>query len=153
MRVSLLVSPILIGFFTLAALLLGFMFGYSPADNYFVIFFMAIALSKLLIRSLKEALDNPTLKLYLLPIESNIRIDVQTKIEGIVTAIASIIAGGFIILITQFEIFNLIFITIFTLPLIALWYFAVNKMHQSYRHTLQNTLSKNKEATEVAITK
>jgi ATP:ADP antiporter, AAA family len=153
MRVSLLVSPILIGFFTAAALLLGFIFGYSPADNYFVIFFMAIAISKLFIRSLKEALDNPTLKLYLLPIESNIRIDVQTKIEGIVTAIASIIAGGCIILITQFEIFNLIFITIFTLPLIALWFVSVNKMHQSYRHTLQSTLSKNKEATEVVITK
>lgn len=153
MRISLLVSPVLIGFFTLAALLLGSFFGYSPADNYFVLFFMMIAVSKLFIRSLKEALDNPTLKLYLLPIESKIRIDVQTKIEGIVTAAASIIAGGFIILITQFEIFNLIFITIFTLPLIGLWFFSVNKMHQSYRHTLQNTLVKNKETVEVAVTK
>lgn len=153
MRVSLLVSPVLIGFFTLAALLLGLIFGYSPTDNYFVIFFMAIAVSKLLIRSLKEALDNPTFKLYLLPIESNIRIDVQTKIEGIVTAIASVIAGGFIIMITQFKLFNLIYITIFTLPLIALWFFVVNKMHRSYRHTLQKTLSKNKETVNVLVTK
>lgn len=153
MRVSLLVSPILIGFFTLAALGLGFLFGYSPDDNYFVIFFMGIAVSKLLIKSLKDALDNPTFKLYLLPIESKIRIDVQTKIEGIVTAIASIIAGAFIILITQFELFNLIHITLFTLPIIALWYFVVNKMHGSYRHTLQDTLKKNKENNDVAITK
>jgi ATP:ADP antiporter, AAA family len=153
MRISLMVSPILIGFFTLAAVGLGFIFGYSPANNYFVIFFMMIAVSKLFIRSLKESLDNPTFKLYLLPIESKIRIDVQTKIEGIVTAIASIIAGGFIILITQFEIFNLIYITIFTLPIIALWFVVVNKMHQSYRGTLQDTLSKNKEAAEVAITR
>ncbi|MEX2234176.1 MAG: hypothetical protein WD824_18575 [Cyclobacteriaceae bacterium] len=153
MRVSLLVSPVLIGFFTLAALGLGLVFGYSPLDNYFVIFFMMIAVSKLFIRSMKESLDNPTFKLYLLPIESKIRIDVQTKIEGIVTAIASVIAGGFIILITQFEIFNLIYITIFTLPLIALWFFVVNKMHQSYRHTLQNTLSKNKEAADAGISK
>jgi AAA family ATP:ADP antiporter len=153
MRVSLLINPVLIGFFTVAALLLGYAFGYSPADNYFVIFFMMIALSKLLIRSMKEALDNPTLKLYLLPIESNIRIDVQTKIEGIVTAAASIIAGGCIILITQFELFNLIYITIFTLPLIALWFFVVNRMHQSYRHTLQNTLRKNKETTAASAEK
>ena len=153
MRVSLLVSPVLIGFFTLAALGLGLLLGYSPEDNYFVIFFMAIAVSKLFIKSLKEALDNPTFKLYLLPIESKIRIDVQTKIEGIVTAIASIIAGAFIILITRFDIFNLIHITLFTLPLIAIWFLVVNKMHQSYRHTLQDTLIKNKEATAVAITK
>src|SRR5690606_25161447 len=134
MRVSLLVSPVLIGFFTVAALLVGFAFGYSPADNYFVLFFMMIAVSKLFIRSMKEALDNPTLKLYLLPIESKIRIDVQTKIEGIVTAIASIIAGAFIIVITQVDLFNLMSITIFTLPLIALWFYSVNNMHKSYRH-------------------
>ena len=153
MRISLMVSPLLIGFFTLAALGLGFIFGYVPEDNYFVIFFMAIAVSKLLIKSLKEALDNPTFKLYLLPIESKIRIDVQTKIEGIVTAIASIIAGGFILIITQFDVFNLIHITLFTLPLIATWFFVVIKMHQSYRHTLQNTLSKNKQTTDVVVTR
>lgn len=153
MRVSLLVSPLLIGFFTLAALVLGLIFGYSPTDNYFVIFFMMIAVSKLLIRSLKEALDNPTFKLFLLPIESTIRIDVQTKIEGIVTALASVIAGGFIILITRFELFNLIYVTIFTLPLFVCWFIVTNKMHKSYRQTLQQTLSKNKETAEDAVTK
>lgn len=153
MRVSLLVSPVLIGFFTLAALLLGFAFGYAPTDNFFWIFFMMIAVSKLFIRSLKESLDNPTFKLYLLPIESRIRIDVQTKIEGIVMALASLIAGGCIILINKLELFNLSYITIFTLPLIALWFFVVNKMHQSYRHTLQKTLSQNKESAEVAVRK
>ncbi len=152
MRVSLLVSPVLIGLFTLAALGMGFAFT-SPENSYFVIFFMAIVASKLFAKSLREALDNPTLKLYLLPIESRIRIDVQTKIEGIVTAIASIIAGAFILIITQFDIFSLIHITLFTLPLIALWYFVVNKMHQSYRHTLQNTLIKNKESADVAFTR
>ena len=153
MRVSLLVNPLLIGFFTAVALILGQIFGFSPEDNFFVFFFMVIAVSKLLIRSLKESLDNPTFKLYLLPIESKIRIDVQTKIEGIVTAIASVIAGGFIILITQSGLFNLIYITVFTLPLIALWYFVTNRMHRSYTHTLQETLTKNKETSDVAVTK
>ncbi len=153
MRVSLLISPILIGLFTAIALALGFLFGFSADKDFFIIFFLAIAASKLFIKSLKEGLDSPTFKLYLLPIESKFRIDVQTKIEGIVNAVASIIAGGFIILITQFEIFNLLHITLFTLPLIVLWYFVVNKMHQSYRHTLQGTLTQNKEVAEVAITK
>lgn len=152
MRVSLLVSPLLIGFFTVAALVLGLIFGFSPADNFFVIFFMMIAASKLFIRSLKESLDNPTFKLYLLPIHSKIRIDVQTKIEGIVTATASVIAGACIILITKTG-FNLIYITVFTLPIIALWFFVTNKMHKSYKDTLQDTLSKNKESAEVTLTK
>ncbi|HEX8039468.1 MAG TPA: HEAT repeat domain-containing protein, partial [Chryseosolibacter sp.] len=153
MRVSLLVSPVLIGFFTVFALGVGFIFGYSPANTFFVIFFMSILVSKLFMRSLKESLDNPTFKLYLLPIESKIRIDVQTKIEGIVTAFASIVAGGIILLITQFAVFNLIYFTLFAIPIMAAWYFVVNRMHASYRHTLQNTLIKNKETAEVKVVK
>jgi AAA family ATP:ADP antiporter len=153
MRVSLLINPILIGAFTICALLLGLIFGYSPADNLFVVFFMAIALSKLFIRSLKESLDSPTFKLYLLPIESSIRIDVQTKIEGIVTAFANVVAGGLIILITQFNLFDLIYITVFTIPLFGLWYFVTNRMHRSYRQTLQDTLTKNKGTSQASDTK
>ena len=153
MRVSLLVSPVLIGFFTVFALGVGFIFGYSPANSFFVIFFMSILVSKLFMRSLKESLDNPTFKLYLLPIESKIRIDVQTKIEGIVTAFASIVAGGIILLITQLAVFNLIYFTLFAIPIMAAWYFVVNRMHASYRHTLQNTLIKNKETAEVKVVK
>jgi AAA family ATP:ADP antiporter len=153
MRVSLLANPILLGLFTAAALILGLVFGYSQGDTYFVVFFMTIALSKLFIRSLKEALDNPTFKLYLLPIEGSIRIDVQTKIEGIVTAFATLVAGGLIIIITRLQLTDLIYITIFTLPFLALWYLATNRMHRNYRDTLQNTLVKNKEKSETEMVK
>ncbi|HEY9004553.1 MAG TPA: hypothetical protein VIM75_00395 [Ohtaekwangia sp.] len=144
MRVSLLISPILIGFFTICAIVLGIIFGYSPANNLFVIFFLIIAISKLFIRSLKDSLDNPTFKLYLLPIESHIRIDVQTKIEGLVTAFASLLAGGLIILINRVELFDLLYISIFTFPLLIMWYIVANRMHTNYRYTLQDTLSRNK---------
>src|SRR5688572_6258965 len=144
MRIALLNNPILVGSFTIAALVLGKIFGYAPSDNLFVVFFLMITLSKLFIRSLKDSLDTPTFKLYLLPIESHIRIDVQTKIEGLVTAFASLVAGGLIILINRVELFDLLYITLFTLPLFVGWYFVANKMHSSYRSTLQDTLLRNK---------
>lgn len=153
MRVSLLVNPVLIALFTVAALVIGLIFGYSPTDDLFVVFFLVIALSKLCIAALKEALDEPIFKLYLLPIESDIRIDVQTKIEGIVTAFASVVAGGFIILMTQFHLFDLLLVTICTLPFLVLWYVATNKMHKNYRRTLQSTLKKNKEKSDVNVSK
>lgn len=145
MRVSLLINPILIAGFSIAALVLGKIFGYTPEDNLFVVFFLMIAVSKFFVRSLRESLDNPTFKLYLLPIEGSIRIDVQTKIEGIITAFASLVAGALIFLITQFNIFDLIYITVFTIPLLIVWYFVANRMHTSYRHTLQGTLLRSKE--------
>lgn len=151
MRVTLLLNPLLISVLTVAALAIAFLFGYAPTDSSFVIYFLIIAMSKLFIRSLKEAVDNPTFKLYLLPIQSSIRLDVQTKIEGIVTAMANVVAAGLIILITQTQLNDLIYVTAFTIPAFAIWYFATNKMHKSYRQTLQQALVENKESAAVNI--
>lgn len=145
MRVSLLINPILIGFFTVCALVLGSAFGYTPQDNLFIVFFIIIAISRLFLSTLKQTIDETTFRLYLLPIESNIRIDVQTKITGTVTAFASLLAGGLIYLITQIEWFGLLSITAFTIPLIAAWYLVTNRMHHSYKDTLQTTLQRSKQ--------
>ncbi len=142
MRVALLVSPILLGFFTIAALILGSIF--PPGNNLFIFFFIIIAVTRLFASSLKDALDSPTFKFYLLPIEGSIRIDVQTKIEGLVTAFASVVAGGLIILIMRVDFFDVIYITLFTLPLIILWLVVANRMHTNYQKTLQETLALNK---------
>lgn len=143
MRIALLINPILIFAFTAIALFLGFFLGYTPQSEFFVVFFIAIVMSKLFINTLRGAVDQPTFKLYLLPIEASTRIDVQTKIEGVVTAFASLLAGALIIVITRFNL-SLIFVTIFTLPLLAVWYFVTNRMHGSYRNALQDTLLNNK---------
>jgi len=144
LKVSVLVNPILITIFTIVALVIGLTFGYSSASSSFVIFFIMIAMSKLFILSVKESLDEPSFKLYLLPVESNIKLDVQTKLEGAVTAFATIVAGGLILLINEVKIFDLIFMTIFAIPIIASWYFVASRLYNSYRQTLQSTLIKNK---------
>ena len=144
LRVALLINPILVGLLTAGAFLAGSFFGYTAASNTLIFFFMAIAMGKLFVSSLRDALDGPSFKLYFLPIDKAIRFDVQTKIEGVVTALAGLIAGGLIILINRVEVFELIHITIFTLPLLALWYFITQKMHNGYKDTLQSTLINNK---------
>jgi ATP:ADP antiporter, AAA family len=148
MRVSLLINPLLIGLFTVCAFVLGSAFGYTKESSFFTIFFIIIAVSKLFLRSLKETIDETSFKLHLLPIESNIRIDVQTKITGTVTAFASLVAGGLIYLITNMEAFGLLSITMFTIPFLAGWYFVTNRMHNSYKETLQNALTKGKDKTK-----
>lgn len=144
LRVSILVNPILLGIFTIGALVIGLAFGYTVDKSSFVIFFIMIAVSKLFVLSVKESLDEPAFKLYQLPVDTNIKIDVQTKIEGIVTAFATIIAGALIYLINSSDIFDIIYITVFTIPIIAAWYFVGNGMYGNYRHTLRETLIRNK---------
>lgn len=145
LRVSLLINPLLILLFTGAAFALGLSFGYDPsAGNSIIFFFIMIAMSKLFINSMKDAIDDPTFKFYYVPIDKSIKIDAQTKIEGIVMGLGSTIAGGLIVLINSFEIFNLLSVTLFTIPVLLVWYFVTNRMHKGYRDTLQNSLVQNK---------
>jgi hypothetical protein len=156
LRVSLLVNPMLLILFTVAALGLGWFFGYdltTGEKSSIVFFFIAVAMSKLFINSLRDALDTPTFKFYYVPIDKSINIDAQTKIEGFVTAFASAVAGGLIVLVNQFEIFNVLSITLFTLPVLVIWYFITNYMYHGYKDTLQNSLVKNKSAVRTHIVK
>ncbi|MEM8565234.1 MAG: hypothetical protein AAGF85_02150 [Bacteroidota bacterium] len=148
LKVSLLINPILIGFFTALAIPIGFTFGYSIESSSLVFFFVIIAMSKLFNASLKDALDGPAFKLYFLPVESHLKFDVQTKIEGVVTAFAGLIAGSLLILIQNIEGLSLIYISIFTLPLFFLWYYVTTRMHNNYRLTLKSSLVKNKAKLE-----
>ena len=144
LKVSLLINPILIGLFTAIAIPIGFSFGYSPESGSLIFFFIIIAMSKLFNASLKDALDGPAFKLYFLPIDSNLKFDVQTKIEGVVTAFAGLIAGILLIAIQNIEGLDLIYISISTLPVLFLWYYVTNKMHNGYRYTLKSSLTRNK---------
>lgn len=154
LRVSLIINPLLLILFTASALALGFFFGYDIAlssKNSIIYFFIAIAMGKLFVNSLKDALDNPTFKFYYVPIDKEIKIDAQTKVEGIVMALASTIAGGLIVLINRVHIFNLLTVTAFTIPILAIWYWVTNRMYHGYRETLQSSLIKNKSAIEKEV--
>ncbi len=145
LKVALLINPILLTLFTIGAFTLGSLFGYETGSTV-IFFFILIAMSKLFVNSLKGAMDDPVLKMYYIPIDKRIKLDAQTKMEGSIAAMASIIAGGLIVLINQFEIFDLLSITLFTLPMLALWYWVTNRMYNGYRETLQNSLRTSRAA-------
>lgn len=156
LRISLLINPLLLILFTGAAFALGSFFGYdlnTGEGSTIIFFFIAVAMSKLFINSLRDALDTPTFKFYYVPIDRAISIDAQTKIEGFVTALASTVAGGIIVLINQFQVFTVLSITFFTLPVLAIWYWVSNRMYHGYRETLQGSLIKNKSAVKKNLVK
>lgn len=156
LRVSLLINPLLLILFTISAFALGSFFGYdltTGESSTIIFFFIAVAMSKLFVNSLRDALDNPTFKFYYVPIDKEINIDAQTKIEGFVTALASAVAGGLIVLINQFKGFTVLTITLVALPVLAIWYWVTNRMYHGYRETLQNSLIKNKSAVKKNMVK
>ncbi|HTH56271.1 MAG TPA: hypothetical protein VL728_09510 [Cyclobacteriaceae bacterium] len=156
LRVAMIINPMVILIFTAGAFLLGSFFGFDPTvsgKTSVVYFFIAIAMSKLFINSLRDALDTPIFKFYYVPIDKSIKIDVQTKIEGFVFALASTVAGGLIVVINQFKFFNLLSVSAFTAGLLVIWYFVANRMYHGYRDTLQDSLMKNKKVVEKDVVK
>lgn len=146
LKTSLLVNPILAILLATVALLVYFVMGSSADADNFVWFFLAIAASKLFIDALKDALDGPTFKLYFLPIDSDIKFDVTTKVEGVVTAIGGVIAGLILIGMNQFNV-EIIYVSVGLIPMLLAWYIITNRMHLGYKSTLQYTLEKNKKTT------
>jgi len=144
LRTALIANPLLLAGLTVVAILVGSLFGYTAEATQFVVFFMAISMSKLFLDSLKDALDGPSFKLYFLPISSEIKFDVQTKIEGVIHVFAGLLAGSFILLISNVGNFNLLSLSFFLVPLVVGWYFVTDKMYRKYRDTLKETLEKNK---------
>jgi len=142
LKIALIVNPILIGLFTVLALFIGLIVGYSSGTENFIFFFLIIAMSKLFIDSIKDALDGPSFKLYFLPIDPSVKFDVQTKIEGVVTAFAGVVAGALIIFINYLQL-DLIYLTVFLLPVLGFWAYNVVLMHKQYRLSLQEKLAEN----------
>ena len=58
LRVSLIINPLLLIIFTGAASLLGLAFGYEGESENVIFFFIAIAMSKLFVNSLRDSLEH-----------------------------------------------------------------------------------------------
>jgi ATP/ADP translocase len=144
LKVSLLINPILAIIMATGAVLTGFLMGSEPGPEINMMwFFLAIAASKLFIDSLKDALDGPSFKLYFLPINPKVKFDVSTKIEGFITALGGLLAGGILILMNQLNL-SLIYILIGVIPILIVWFIITREMYLGYRTTLRSALKEGK---------
>lgn len=150
LKITLFVTPIVLLIFTVTMMIIGFFMEYESSFNIFMLFFLSVSLSKLFNTSLRDAIDSPTFKLYFLPFDSAIRMDVQSKIEGVVKAFALLLAGLILISIEVIAVFSVTHISFMLIGIIGIWIFVSNKMHKKYKDTLQKTLSnfKRKEGEE-----
>ncbi len=104
LRTALMVLPVVLFLLTLAVIVVASTVGVIPGTPEFTWFFLFVAISKLFMDSLKEALENPSFKLFFMPLDIRIRFDIQAKVEGVVNESSRFIAS-IIILILGFLTF------------------------------------------------
>lgn len=144
LQLSLVLSGILLGMFTLAAVLVGSIFGYTTTAANFLIFFLVIALSKLFSRSLKDSIEAPSFKLLYQSLDAEIRYDVQARIDGTVNEIAATTSGLIIMVLGALPFLKLIHYSWVSLAIILLWIYVGFILYREYKESLKSSLAKAK---------
>lgn len=161
LKVALLILPIIVGIFTLAAITALVLFNVQILGDS-IYFFLFIALSRLFNWSIRDSLENPTFKLYFMPFNIDVRFNIQTKVEGVVNEGARLFAGLLILGLFSLPFINMLHISIAVVALILGYFIVVQKLYHGYRQMIaqklenqQNEISpeKNMTVTEQLVVK
>jgi ATP:ADP antiporter, AAA family len=145
MKITLVILPLILFIFTGLAIFAGSVFGYSISNPEFIWFFLFIALSKLFVTTLREATENPVFKLFFMPLDSRIRFDIQTKIEGTVNEFSRAFTGGVILLLGFLPFFKLIHYSWILVFIIIGWIYMIFRLYHLYRENIRMKLERQKE--------
>lgn len=145
MKTSLLLLPIILFIFTALAIMAGYFYGFDITSPTFIWFFLFIALSKLFVTTLREATESPVFKLFFMPLNSRIRFDIQTKLEGTVTELSRAVTGGLILMFGLIPFFKLIHYSWILTGIIIIWVVLLYKISNLYKINIRLKLEKQKE--------
>lgn len=139
LKIALFILPAIITVFSIGSIATGSIFGFDKAmaPTGFIYFFLFISLNRLLNWTLRDAVENPIFKLFFIPLESRLRFNIQSKIEGVVNEASRFAAGCLIFGLAFLPFFNLIHISIAMLVLAGAYFIVVDRMHSGYRNKIR----------------
>ncbi|MBN1107471.1 MAG: hypothetical protein JXR66_06280 [Bacteroidales bacterium] len=146
LKICLLISPLIIGAFTLVAALTGLFSGFTPAAAGFMFFFMLLAMSRLFSKSLKDSLESPSLKVVYQAVDEEHRYDVQAGMDGTVNEIAALTAGLILSGLGFLSFISLIHFSIVLVFITGLWFFVAWKLYAGYRNSIRKALDTVKDS-------
>jgi ATP/ADP translocase len=142
LRLALLLSPVLLGVFTLIAAIIGSAFGFTTASASFGFFFLLIVLSKLFAKSLKDSVEVPSSKILYQSLDVSIRYDVQARIDGTVNELAAFSSGLILAGLGMISFVKIIHFSYFLIFVLLIWIYIGYRLYISYRLSLESSLKK-----------
>lgn len=154
LKVSLLILPLVLVFFLAGSIISGEVYGFTEdSGSSFIWFFLFVALSRLFNFSLRDSLENPTFKLYFMPLDNRVRFNIQTKVEGVVNESARFIAGVMILGLSYLSFIELIHYSYVLIFVIAGYIYVVGKLYIEYKNNIKIKLERQQRAnTDLALT-
>jgi hypothetical protein len=139
LKLTLVISPILLLIFTGVAAVIGGVFGLAAT---FTMFFLIISVSKLFTKSLQDSIVAPSMKILYQSLDARIRYGVQARIDGTINEISvlvsSLLASGLVAL----SFFSLVHYSYVLIILLVAWAFIAFRLYQAYQRSLNDSLVK-----------
>lgn len=140
LKVTLVLIPVLLGMFTLLAVVIGSIWGFDINSPQFIFFFIIMALSRLFYLTLKESIQLPTFEIIYQSLHKRIRFMVQAAIDGVVNEFAAIFSGLLLVAFGLISGFKLIHYSYLLTAIIAVWVFVAIRLYKEYKNSLQASL-------------
>jgi ATP/ADP translocase len=142
LKVALMLSPVILGIFTLIALFIGTVYGYTAASAGFTLFFLLIVSSKLFAKSLKDSIEVPSSKILYQTLDKDVRYDVQARIDGIVNELAAFSSGLLMAGLVLMQKITIIHFSWVMLVIVILWAWTALRLYKAYRASLKKSLDR-----------
>lgn len=142
LKISLLISPVILAILTIASAFIGSTFGYTVESATFTFFFLLIALGKLFQKALKDSIEGPSLRMLYQSLDPSIRYEVQARVDGTINELAAFASGVILVILGALSFITLNHYTYFLGGIIFLWFIITIRLYNGYRKTLKATLEK-----------
>jgi ATP:ADP antiporter, AAA family len=141
LRTCLLYLPVLIAVFTAVIIAAGLLLGYSPASGGgFIIFFVIIAFSRLISKSLKESVEFPSLKVIYHSIAKSTTYHIKSIITSYVNEIAFFLSGVILAGLGLISFFKIIHFSMFLFLTVIIWLFVSLRLYKEHRKSILKAL-------------
>ncbi len=149
LKLSLIISPLLIGLFAFASAIIGSSLGYTAVSASFAFFFLLISLTKLFSKALKDSVEAPSFKILYLSLDEKIRFDMQARIDGTINEISAVLSGVIMVGLTALSFIRLIHFNYVLVLFIGVWIFFAFRLYKYYKESLNRSLAGIKKSGEM----
>ena len=140
LRTCLVISPVLIAVFTAIAVAIGLILGYTPESTFgFLIFFILLAFSRLISKSLRDSIESPSLKVIYHTIGEKNKPELSSSMAGILNEIAVISSGLILTGLGLFGFIKLIHFSLLLFFITLIWIFIAFRLYNEYRKAIRKT--------------
>ncbi|MDT8401891.1 MAG: hypothetical protein RQ743_09355 [Bacteroidales bacterium] len=140
MEIALSLSPVLIGLFTIVAIVLGITSEISAGTSGFVIFFLILAFSRIISRSMNISIERPALDILCRALEEKLRRRVESAVDGSLNEIAVVAAGLILTGFGALSFVRLIHFSWVLIILVVVWVLIGLRLYKEYRQSIKKIL-------------